>query len=166
MTAKKKRALPVVYSEELAVQICGELATGRSLKSVCSDPGMPAVSAIYTWMNRYPEFKEMYARAKVDGAEALFEEIFEIADDASGDFDAEGNFRSEHVQRSRLRVDVRKWALSKLRPQQYGDRVALDHGGQAENPLTALIMSVQGTAIRPVPTLELKADEEETELAE
>ncbi len=67
MTAKKKRAMPAAYNEELA--------TGRSLKSVCSDPGMPAASAVYTWMNRHPEFKEMYARAKTADTATLFVQV-------------------------------------------------------------------------------------------
>lgn len=30
----------------------------------------------------------------------------------------------EHVQRSKLRSDNRKWLLSKLRPDRYGERIA------------------------------------------
>jgi hypothetical protein len=33
------------------------------------------------------------------------------------------------VQHQRLRVDSRKWLLSKVLPKLYGDRVAVDHGG-------------------------------------
>jgi hypothetical protein len=41
----------------------------------------------------------------------------------------------EHVQRSRLRVDARKWLLSKLLPKQYGDRVEVTgkDGGPLEH---------------------------------
>ncbi len=31
----------------------------------------------------------------------------------------------EHVQRSRLRVDTRKWAAGKLAPKRYGDKLNL-----------------------------------------
>lgn len=92
---------------------------------------------------------------------ALAEEILEIADDAAGDYDAEGRFRPENVQRARLRIDARKWILSKLAPHRYGDRVSLNHGGQEENPIRALVMAVQGTSIRPVPTHELQVIETE-----
>jgi hypothetical protein len=31
----------------------------------------------------------------------------------------------DHIQRSRLRVDTRKWLLSEMSPKVYGDRLAL-----------------------------------------
>ncbi len=53
-------------------------------------------------------------------ADALFDEALEIADDASGDWmvdkDGKKTLDHEHVQRSRLRVDTRKWAAGKLAP--------------------------------------------------
>ncbi len=39
----------------------------------------------------------------------------------------------EHVQRSRLRVDSRKWLLSKLKPERYGDK--LQHSGPGGGPV-------------------------------
>ncbi len=46
------------------------------------------------------------------------DEALEIADDALGDWtadkDGKKTFDHEHVQRSRLRVDTRKWAAGKL----------------------------------------------------
>ncbi len=39
----------------------------------------------------------------------------------------------EHVQRSRLRVDTRKWILSKLAPKRYGDK--LQHTGDGGGPI-------------------------------
>jgi hypothetical protein len=39
----------------------------------------------------------------------------------------------EVVQRSKLRSDNRKWLLSKLKPERYGDR--MEHVGAGGNPL-------------------------------
>ncbi len=65
-------------------------------------------------------------------ADALFDEALEIADDASGDWstdkDGKKTLDHEHVQRSRLRVDTRKWAAGKLAPKRYGDK--LQHTGE------------------------------------
>jgi hypothetical protein len=36
----------------------------------------------------------------------------------------------EHLQRSRLRVDTRKWIASKLKPKKYGDKVEHEHSGK------------------------------------
>ena len=39
----------------------------------------------------------------------------------------------ENVQRSKLRVDALKWILSKLKPEKYGDRIAM--GGIPGQPI-------------------------------
>ncbi len=70
-------------------------------------------------------------------ADALFDEALEIADDASGDWavdkDGKKTLDHEHVQRSRLRVDTRKWAAGKLAPKRYGDK--LQHTGDGGGPI-------------------------------
>ncbi len=49
--------------------------------------------------------------------------------------DGKGNkvLDHEHVQRSRLRVDTRKWAAGKLAPKRYGDK--LQHTGEGGGPI-------------------------------
>ncbi len=39
----------------------------------------------------------------------------------------------EHIQRSRLRVDARKWIAAKLLPKRYGDK--LQHTGDGGGPI-------------------------------
>jgi hypothetical protein len=69
------------------------------------------------------------------------EDIIEISDDGSRDYvatsDEDGAHRvdHDHVSRSRLRVDSRKWLLSKLAPKKYGDRVGLEHYGPGGGPI-------------------------------
>ena len=83
---------------------------------------MPAISNVMRWISESEELQEKYARARDARADLMAEEILEIADDANRDYADEG-FNSEHVQRSRLRVDARKWLLAKMAPRKYGDRV-------------------------------------------
>ncbi len=70
-------------------------------------------------------------------ADALFDEALEIADDAAADWatdkDGKKTLNHEHVQRSRLRVDTRKWAAGKLAPKRYGDK--LQHTGEGGGPI-------------------------------
>ena len=40
---------------------------------------------------------------------------------------------NEHIQRSRLRVDARKWIAAKLLPKRYGDK--LQHTGDGGGPI-------------------------------
>lgn len=127
---------PTDYSPEMAARICEGLATGRSLRSVCREEGMPSLASIFLWISKYPEFSEQYAKAKQTGLEALAEDLLEISDDGQNDWmennDPENpgyRLNGEHVQRSKLRVDTRKWLLSKLVPKKYGDRQQVEHSG-------------------------------------
>lgn len=99
---------------------------------------MPAKATVLRWIARHDEFRDQYARAKQEGAEAIAEEMFDIADDGSNDWmekmDAEGNaygwqLNGEHVQRSKLRIETRKWYLSKIMPKKYGDKIQTEHSG-------------------------------------
>ena len=69
------------------------------------------------------------ARARDIGLERMAEETVEIADDSGLDVVmTEDGPRAdgEVVQRAKLRVDTRKWLLSKLAPKRYGDRLQVD----------------------------------------
>ena len=74
-----------------------------------------------------------YTRAREAQADKLFRQIIEIADSASGDYVTTGDGKRivdhENIQRSRLRVDARKWAAARLAPKKYGDRVEHNHKG-------------------------------------
>lgn len=126
---------PSDYTHELAEAVCMRIAEGESLRMVCRDEAMPDKSTILRWIGRHQEFRDQYAKAKELGIEAMAEELFEIADDGTNDWmeltDTEGNAygykaNGEHIQRSKLRIDTRKWYLSKIVPKKYGDRIQQD----------------------------------------
>jgi hypothetical protein len=126
-------ARPSDYSETIATAICQEISSGRSLRSICAQDDMPAQSTVFLWLAKHAEFSEKYARAREAQADAMLEEILEIADDGKSDkyLDGEGNERTDQdvIARSRLRVDARKWAMSKMAPKKYGDKLDLNHAG-------------------------------------
>jgi hypothetical protein len=130
---------PSDYSQQIASTICLRLAEGASLREICTVDDMPAQSTVYLWLQKHSEFSEQYARAREAQAEHWAEEILEIADDGSNDSykDDNGNVRTDQevVARSRLRVDSRKWLMSKLAPKKYGDKVELGHTGKDGGPL-------------------------------
>jgi len=71
-------------------------------------------------------FVDQYAHAREAGLLTWADEILEIADD-SADLES-----GPAVQAARLRVDSRKWLLSKLMPKQFGDRLGIEGpGGEA-----------------------------------
>jgi hypothetical protein len=140
----RKRGRPTVYTQELANKICARLAKGETLKGICRDKDMPTDACVRTWaLENYQGFYSRYTYARQLGLDAIADELLDIADDGSGDitYDAQGNriVNGEAINRSRLRVDTRKWYLCKLAPKRYGDKVDVNVGGQSENPVTTVI---------------------------
>lgn len=112
-------------------EICRRLAAGETLRQICLTPDYPAPSTVVGWCED-AKFAEQYACARHNGLDAIAEEIIEIADETGRDTisSERGNIpNSEWIARSRLRVDARKWLLSKLRPEKYGDRSAVEMTG-------------------------------------
>jgi hypothetical protein len=136
---------PSEYSDELADRICEQLADGVSLRTVCLAEGMPDKSTVFRWIRTNSQFRDQYARAKDESADAMIEEITDIADDGTNDWmqrqGGDGTplgwvVNGEHIQRSRVRIDTRKWIASKLKPKKYGDKVSQEISGPNGGPVT------------------------------
>lgn len=122
---------PTLYTPELADLICERVATSTiGLARLCAmHDDLPTKCTVNLWRYKYPEFSSRYAQAKLHQADLLAEEMIDIADDGTNDwmetFSDEGELgwklNGEHVQRSRLRIDTRKFLAAKLLPKQYGD---------------------------------------------
>lgn len=134
---KNKVGRPTIYTRELAQEICDAIASdSKGLKTLCKENvHWPHRNNIYKWLRKYPDFRCMYVQSKEDQIETLVDEILEIADDISHDtvtkIDDKGVekevYNSEWVNRSRLRIDTRKWLASKLVPRLYGDKSIQNH---------------------------------------
>lgn len=119
------------YTPEVADQICERLARGETLRGICRGEGMPSASSMLRWVEKdFDGLAERYADARARQIEHWADELLDISDDGSNDWmernqaDNPGwQLNGEHVQRSRLRSDNRKWLLSKLKPEKYGDRL-------------------------------------------
>lgn len=137
------------FTLEIAHSICAEIIDGKSLRTICKMDGMPSRRNVMFWLTQYAEFKELYDRACMERAEAYVEEIMDIADDGSNDWmennDPENpgyRLNGEHVQRSRVRIDTRKWYATKVKPKKYGDKVEATH--EAGDSLAALLQAIDG----------------------
>lgn len=128
MTEKKAKTVgrPSTYTKKLGDTICARIATGESLRAICKEEGMPALSTIMLWVvdTNHKVFSEQYAQACNARAEHLFEEILEISD-ASDEVVKKGAEKksSAYSSNQRLKVDSRKWYLSKVLPKKFGDKV-------------------------------------------
>lgn len=151
---------PSGYTPDIAADICAELACGKSLRTVCLSESMPGMASVFRWLRDHQDFREQYAHAKAEAADALVEEMLDIADDGTNDWmevhDREGDcvgyrINGEHVQRSKLRIDTRKWYAAKLQPKKYGEKVDVNHGIEPGNALYDLMTQMGGCkTLKPV----------------
>ena len=122
---KRRRGRPSKYNEAIAKIICERLAGGETLRAICKDKTLPSERTVRTWaMDLDHPFSPQYARAREIGYMKMADDILEIADDASEDY-----------QRSRLRVDTRKWLLSKALPKIFGNKVRSEIAGKDGGPI-------------------------------
>lgn len=144
---------PSSYRPDIGDIICERLVEGESLRSICRDPDMPVVSTVFRWIRMNPEFSKQYADAREHQADTLADEILEIADNSTNDWmekhgkdDAGWQLNGDHYQRTRLRVDTRKWIASKMKPKKYSDRMELtgEGGGPVAFVLRDLTKSSDG----------------------
>lgn len=119
---------PSAYTKEIGDKICESLAKGKSLNSICKAPDMPDDSTVYRWLlsTQNPDldhFRDNYALAREIQYQRMADELMDIADDGVNDYvlsnSKEGDLcrvNPEAIGRSRLRVDTRKWFMSKVLP--------------------------------------------------
>jgi hypothetical protein len=114
------------YTPELADLICTRLSEGESLRSICRDPGMPTEGTVRGWaLRNHDSFDARYRQARLLQLDAWADEILDIADQETRD-----------PRDRQVRVDTRKWLMSKIAPKRYGERLLV--AGEAENPLQVL----------------------------
>jgi hypothetical protein len=120
--------------EELFNKVLVEIAEeGISARKACTVVGLER-KKFYKMLEENEERSNQYARACEDRSDLIFEEILEIADDSSEDsiiVNKKGGesyeiLNKEFVERSKVRIDARKWALGKMQPKKYGDKVDVD----------------------------------------
>src|SRR3990167_6839802 len=130
-TAVKRRpGRPSIYSDAICDEICLRLAAGESLVKICDSPHLPERETIVRWLidPSKSSFCIKYTQARAAQAELLQDEMLEIADDGTNDYmerkrrdgSVEIVLDQEHVQRSRLRVDARKYLMEVMRPKVHG----------------------------------------------
>ena len=123
--------------------ICERIALGEGLRGILRDDGMPSLSTVFRWLEANEARREQYARARERQAEFFSDEILEIADDGTNDWmeretrsgDAVTVFNHEHAQRSKLRVESRKWLMAKRAPKKYGDKITTELVGKDGGPI-------------------------------
>ena len=129
---------PTLYTEELGQRICDIVAASpHGLNKICREyDWMPEPQTIYNWRAKDDRFFEMYRKARVKQAEVLSEFCLDVADDSSQDVkigkDGQEVYNNEFVNRSRLKIETRKWLACKLIPQTYGTHIEVSASDTAD----------------------------------
>jgi hypothetical protein len=117
------------FTENLFNDICSQVANGTALRKVLRDKKINP-NQFYPYLRANPEADKQYAYAKERMADAMLDEIIEIADETSRDIiqtDDGHVIDGFAAQRARVMIDTRKWAMGKLLPKKYGDKLQQDN---------------------------------------
>ena len=155
----------LLYSPELGARVCELMIEGVSLRKISEMSGMPSRRAIFNWLKDNDEFRERYEVARLMQVEYWAHEIIEIADEISGDIiineHGERVVDYENINRARLKIDARKWLMSKLHPRRYGDRVAADVTVRRDmrELSDSELLQIVGRSVEPDPGREAEGEE-------
>jgi hypothetical protein len=109
--------------------ILERIAEGVTVKKAAEEFFLSS-SKFHSWVMKDPLIAERYDEARKIQAEVMLDDMLEIADDGANDtyVDSKGNTRTDYdvVQRSKLRIEQRRWQGSKVNPDRFGDKVKVD----------------------------------------
>lgn len=122
------------YADALEAQMLVDyVREGMTLIDACKVLGLYR-QQIYRAMEKSERFRDMMEKARLDGYDAIANQVLAIADDSDNDYeegvDRFGNpklfLNKEHIQRSKLRAEVRMKLLAKWHPKKYGEKLEIE----------------------------------------
>jgi hypothetical protein len=126
----------VGYDPMLVGHILHEIARGRTVTSVLSEPDMPSAVSLSKWCEADATLKAAYQEARDRGLEAILDNCVVIADGAQNAA-LEGpevpQLSKEQIAHAKLRTEVRLKALTFWDPKKYAQRHQV--GGDPDNPV-------------------------------
>ena len=112
----KTRANDAVVGE-----ICRRIASGESLRSVCRDDHLPALSTVSMWIvdGTQPHFSEAYFRAREAAGYVHADRIQEIGE----------NLQQETISPAvaKVALDAYKWTAERMAPKGHSPRTIQDN---------------------------------------
>jgi hypothetical protein len=110
---------PTPNKPEVFAAVCQRIADGELIKDAAKAEGVDRMT-VWRWLKDSVEFRDMYARARDEAADALADEALEVA---------RGSV-PERAASDRLLVDTLKWTAAKRRPRYYSDKMDLTSDGE------------------------------------
>ena len=119
--------------------ICDIIISGKSLRTALSKVKLSS-QTFFVWIREDEIMSKQYARATVERAELMFEDMLDIADKAPKLTNTKFGTTVDtgDIQHKRVKIDTRKWALSKMNPKKYGN--IPDGSDDSDNEITITIV--------------------------
>jgi len=133
-----RRAWPTEKVEKLLVRI----ALGDTLPIAAEKLNIKRkeLGGLYRLLLQDKAMRKWYDDARVLQAETFADQIIDIADDSGNDRLENGRINHEVVNRSKIRVDTRKWLMGSYVKRRFGDHKHVEHSGDI-NVNHAVILS-------------------------
>lgn len=126
-------AKPYNYTEDekkaIVEAICNKVIEDKISFNKAIESSDISYVTFFNWMMKSTELKEIYNYARDFRSDVLFEEIIEIADNTEigetvtnkpSGIEVKTGDMTDH---RRLKIDARKWVVSKMQPKKYGDKL-------------------------------------------
>ena len=119
--------------------ICDIIISGKSLRTALSKVKLSS-QTFFVWIREDEIMSKQYAQATVERAELMFEDMLDIADKAPKLTNTKFGTTVDtgDIQHKRVKIDTRKWALSKMNPKKYGNTP--DGSDDSDNEITITIV--------------------------
>lgn len=126
-TKKPKRAAKAdgQTKAEIIQSVLDGMYAQESTSEMCRRAGI-SLSLFFKWVNEDPDVGEQYVRAREARADAVFEQLDEIGEEAAM---AES---AVQVAGLRLKADNLKWKLARMAPKKYGEKLQTEHSGSVD----------------------------------
>ena len=121
-------------TQDIEDRICEELASGRSLISICAAEDMPSRWTVLRWMRQNDQFATSIARARDDQADYYLDKQIEFTEIAT----------INDYQLRKFQADNLKWVASKLKPKKYGDSTQVKMADADGNKIEEVRVRVVG----------------------
>jgi len=113
---------PEIEKQRIFDEICDVIINGKSLRTALKEVKLSS-QTFFIWIRDSEKLSKQYAQATIERAELMFEDMFDIADEEAKLTKTKFGTTVDtgDVQHKRVRIDTRKWALSKMIPKKYGE---------------------------------------------
>ncbi|MAF06146.1 hypothetical protein [Herbaspirillum sp.] len=113
-------ARPTAYTEDIKDEICTRIAGGESLRSICADEAMPAMSTVLLWVvNDREGFSEHYHASREAAGYAHADEALSLRFELR-----EGTL---DPQSAKVILDALKWGAERMAPKRHSSRQDINH---------------------------------------